>query len=53
MKKLFILGLLALSVSGLQVVSACGEIVDGDRAVTLSVGVDADGNPVSETGTGD
>ena len=51
MKKLFILGLLALSVSGMQVVSACGEIVDGDRAVTLSV--DADGNPVSETGTSD
>ena len=51
MKKLFILGLLALSVSGMQVVSACEGISDGQRAVVSDVS-DSDSQPVS-TGTND
>ena len=39
MKRLFILGLLTLSISGLQVVKAddCSDIVDGARQVTADV----------------
>ena len=49
MKKLFILGLLALSVSGMQVVSACEGISDGPRAVVLDVDAETQSGPTGES----